>query len=85
VLSPLSRNTLDADKAAFVALTRHLKQIDIEAHTVLLIQVENESGNIGSVRDNSPEAHRSFDGQVPSDLLAAAHKQPGTWKEVFGA
>jgi hypothetical protein len=85
VLSPISRNTLEADKAAFIALTRHLQQIDGDAHTVLLIQVENESGNIGSIRDNSPEANREFAGQVPADLLAAAHKQPGTWKEVFGA
>jgi len=85
VLSPLSRNTLEADKAAFVALTRHLNRIDGEAHTVLLIQVENESGNIGSVRDNSAEANRLFAGQVPADLLAAARKQPGTWRDVFGA
>jgi beta-galactosidase GanA len=28
VLSPMSRNTLEADKAAFTALMRHLKQID---------------------------------------------------------
>lgn len=85
VLSPLSRNTLEADKTAFVALTRHLKQIDGELHTVLLIQVENESGNIGSVRDNSAEANRAFAGAVPADLLTAAHKQPGTWSQVFGA
>jgi len=85
VLSPLSRNTLDADKSAFVSLMRHLKQIDGEQHTVLLIQVENESGNIGSVRDNSAEANREFAGAVPADLLTAAHKQPGTWKQVFGA
>ena len=85
VLSPLSRNTLEADRAAFVRLTRHLKQIDSEQHTVLLIQVENESGNIGSVRDNSAEANRAFAGAVPSDLLAAAHKQPGTWSQVFGS
>ena len=85
VLSPLSRNTLEADKTAFVTLMRHLKQIDDEQHTVLLIQVENESGNIGSVRDNSPEANRAFAGRVPSDLLTAAHKQPGTWSQVFGA
>jgi hypothetical protein len=85
VLSALSRNTLEADKTAFVALMRHLKQIDGEQHTVLLIQVENESGNIGSVRDNSAEANRKFAGAVPSDLLAAAHKQPGTWSEVFAA
>ena len=85
VLSPLSRNTLEADKAAFVALTRHLKQIDREQHTVLLVQVENESGNIGSVRDNSVEANRAFAGAVPADLLAAAHKNAGTWSQVFGA
>ncbi|MGA2808676.1 MAG: DUF5597 domain-containing protein [Terracidiphilus sp.] len=85
VLSPMARTTLEADKTAFVALTRHLKQIDNEQHTVLLIQVENESGNIGSVRDNSPESNREFAGQVPADLLAAVHKQPGTWSQVFGA
>jgi hypothetical protein len=84
VLSPLSRNTLDADKGAFVALMRHLKQIDREQHTVLLIQVENESGNIGSVRDNSAEANRKFAGAVPADLLVAVHKSPGTWSQVFG-
>jgi hypothetical protein len=85
VLSPNSRNTLEADKAAFTALMRHLKRIDNERHTVLMIQVENESGNIGSVRDNSAESNREFAGQVPADLLAATHKQPGNWSQVFGA
>ena len=85
VLSANSRSTLEADKAAFVALTRHLKQIDGDAHTVILIQVENESGNIGSVRDNSAESNREFAGKVPADLLAATEKQPGTWAQVFGA
>lgn len=84
VLSALSRNTLEADKNAFVALTRHLKTIDGEQHTVVLIQVENESGIVGSVRDFSPEANREFAGQVPADLLAAVHKSPGTWQQVFG-
>lgn len=85
VLSPLSHNTLSADKTAFVTLMRHLKQRDGEQHTVLLVQVENESGNIGSVRDNSPEANHEFAGAVPSDLLAAARKHSGTWSQVFGA
>ncbi|MDR3777135.1 MAG: DUF5597 domain-containing protein [Terracidiphilus sp.] len=85
VLSPNSRNTLEADKAAFTALMRHLKKIDGEQHTILMVQVENESGNVGSVRDNSPEANKQFAGAVPADLLAAAHKQPGMWSQVFGA
>jgi hypothetical protein len=84
VLSPISRNTLEADKTAFTALMQHLRQIDGEQHTVLMIQVENESGNIGSVRDFSAEANRLFAAQVPADLLAATGKKPGTWHEVFG-
>ena len=84
VLSPLGRATLGADKAAFVALMRHLKTIDGERHTVLLVQVENESGNIGSVRDFSDTANREFAGQVPSDLLAATQNSQGTWAQVFG-
>ncbi|HEY3707048.1 MAG TPA: DUF5597 domain-containing protein [Terracidiphilus sp.] len=84
VLSPLGRNTLEADKAAFTALMRHLKQIDADRHTVLMVQVENESGNVGSVRDNSPEANKLIAGAAPADMVAAAHKQAGTWREVFG-
>ncbi len=85
VMSPLGKNTLEADKTAFTALMRHLKEIDGDQHTVLVVQVENESGNIGSVRDFSPEANRLFAGQVPAEMLAAAKKQPGTWRAVFGA
>lgn len=85
VLSANSRTTLEADKAAFTALMRHLKQIDGEQHTILLVQVENESGGVGSVRDFSPESNKEFAGKVPADLIAAANKQPGTWSQVFGA
>lgn len=84
VLSANSQANLDADKAAFVALTRHLKQIDGDQHTILFIQVENESGAIGTVRDFSPAANREFAEQVPEALLHALGKQPGTWPQVFG-
>jgi len=85
VLTALSRTNLEADKAAFVALMRHLKALDGNEHTVLLVQVENESGIVGSVRDFSPAANAAFAGAVPADLLATVHKQPGTWSQVFGA
>jgi hypothetical protein len=85
VLSPLGRATLAADKTAFAALMRHLKQIDNEQHTVLMMQVENESGNVGSVRDYSAEANKEIAGAVPADLLAAVKKPAGTWSQVFGA
>ena len=83
VLSASSRANLDADKAAFVALMGHLKVLDGSEHTILLVQVENESGIIGSPRDFSTESNKEFAGPVPADMLAAAHKQPGTWSEVF--
>src|SRR5438093_8663677 len=44
VLSPNARSNLDADKKAFVMLMRHLREIDADQHTVVLVQVENESG-----------------------------------------
>src|SRR5579863_6811703 len=47
VLSANSPANLAADKNAFVHLMRHLKEIDGEAHTVIMVQVENESGAIG--------------------------------------
>src|SRR6201984_2551234 len=55
VLSASSRSNLEADKAAFVALMRHLKSLDGDQHTIVMVQVENESGIIGSPRDFSPE------------------------------
>jgi hypothetical protein len=85
VFSPMGKNTLEADKTAFTALMKHLKGVDGEQHTVLMVQVENESGNIGSVRDNSPEANKLFAGPVPEEMLKATGKPSGTWSQVFGA
>jgi beta-galactosidase GanA len=82
-LSPHSQVGLDADRTAFTELMRDLKAADPE-HTVIMVQVENESGTYGSVRDFSPEAQKLFDGQVPAMLLKAMQKQPGSWKQVFG-
>lgn len=83
VLSASSKSNLDADKAAFVALMKHLKTLDETEHSILMVQVENESGIIGSPRDFSPESNKEFAGQVPADMLAAARKPAGTWSEVF--
>jgi hypothetical protein len=84
VLSANAPATLKADKKAFVALMRHLKQADGDRHTVIMVQVENESGAIGSVRDYSPMAEKQFEAQVPAVLTAALKKPSGTWKQVFG-
>jgi beta-galactosidase GanA len=84
VLSANAPANLEADKAAFSALLHHLSQIDADRHTVLMVQVENESGAIGAVRDHSDAADKQFAGDVPQALVNALHKQPGTWQQVFG-
>ena len=85
--SPFSVERLEADKRAFVALMGHLKKTDRQ-HTVLMVQVENESGTWGAIRDFSPAAQKAFGSPVPADVLAAMKATPSspnaTWKEAFG-
>ena len=84
VLSANAPANLQADEHAFTALMHHVREIDGTQHTVILVQVENESGAIGAVRDHSPMAQKQFEGQVPGEVLQAMHKAPGTWSQVFG-
>jgi hypothetical protein len=81
--SPFCTPRLEADKAAFRALMRHLKQADAQ-RTVLMVQVENEAGVWGGVRDYGAEAEKAFAGQVPEKLAAGLGKKAGTWRQVFG-
>ena len=85
-LDDLSANApanMEADRKAFAALMHHIAQRDGSEHTVLMMQVENESGGIGSARDYSAASNREFAGQVPSELVKALGRKPGTWAEVF--
>jgi beta-galactosidase GanA len=84
-LSPHAQATLDADRRAFRELMKHLREVDGDQQTVILVQVENEPGVYGSVRDYSPTAETLFDGPVPDELVEALGAQPGTWAEAFGA
>jgi beta-galactosidase GanA len=78
VLSPQARTTLDADKRAFVALMTYLRDHDPQ-NTVILAQVENETGSYQSPRDFGPAAQKLFDGPVP-----AALGKRGTWTQAYG-
>jgi hypothetical protein len=69
IFSPLGEATRDADARAFAALMRHIKAVDGQQHTVLMIQVENEVGMQGDTRDRSPLANKAFDGPVPKALM----------------
>jgi beta-galactosidase GanA len=88
-LSPFGAETMKADRKAFVALMDHLKRIDGKQHTVIMMQVENEVGTYGHVRDFGARAQAAFAGNVPQAVLD--HKKApvpkaatGTWSEVYG-
>jgi hypothetical protein len=68
ILSPLCTAARDADARAFAALMRHLRSIDEAERTVILVQVENETGLMGADRDHSEEANRLFRSAVPEEL-----------------
>jgi hypothetical protein len=81
--STFSTARLDADKKAFQTLMRHLKEIDPQ-RTVIMVQVENEAGVWGGVRDHSADAEKAFAGTVPEKLTKGLGKESGTWRQVFG-
>ena len=84
VLSPNAPANLVADRDAFVGLMRHLRETDSQ-HTVIMMQVENESGSLGTVRDFGPVAQKEFEDQVPAELMRGLKKGgAGTWSQVFG-
>jgi hypothetical protein len=90
--APEAGETLEADARAFAAVMRHLKKVDA-AHTVIMVQVENEPGAWGSVRNFSAAAQKLFEGPVPAQLLEAGVLEAlhvpvvsgGSWEKVFGA
>jgi len=85
--SPHAAASLDADKSAFTAFMRHLKESDPQ-RTVLMVQVENEAGSWGSVRDFSQAAQKLFEGPVPTELLSAMRVKTVSpspnWQQAFG-
>jgi len=77
ILSPFSKENVDADARAFAAFMRHLREVDGAEHTVIMIQVENEIGMIPDSRDRSAEANTLFAQAVPVELMdyLQAHKE----------
>jgi beta-galactosidase GanA len=71
ILSAFGQQTRDADARAFAALMAHLKSVDADANTVLMVQVENEVGILPIAREYGLVADRMFRERVPSELIRA--------------
>jgi beta-galactosidase GanA len=70
ILSPFSKENLEVDARAFAAFMRHLREVDTNEHTVIMVQVENEIGMIPDSRDRSAIANQLFNQAVPTELIS---------------
>ena len=70
--------TRDADARAFAALLRHIKEVDGQQHTVVMLQVENEVGMSLDTRDFSPGGAKAYAGPVPKQLMDYLQKHKDT-------
>lgn len=60
ILTCFSDNVLQADKRAFAALMRRVKEKDPGRDVVIMVQVENEIGMLEAARDHSPLAEKAY-------------------------
>ena len=80
IISQFEGSARDADARAFAALMRHLKRIDGDRRTVIMVQVENEVGFLPFARETSQTADGHFAQAVPAVL----DPRGLTWEETFG-
>lgn len=71
--------SIDADRKAFAALMKHVRRIDEQNETVIMVQVENEVGLLGDSRDRGESAERAFKSAVPAELV---HGLEGEWDQL---
>lgn len=70
-LSAFSPQNAQADARAFAALMAHVRTVDARHGTVVMVQVENEVGLLGSSRDFGEEAESAWRGSPPPELSGA--------------
>ncbi|MCX6238008.1 MAG: DUF5597 domain-containing protein [Bacteroidia bacterium] len=69
VLSTLSETNREYDTRAYTAFMRHIREVDSNKNTVLMIQLQNEVGVLGDSRDRSKPANEAFVKAVPRELI----------------
>ncbi len=95
-LSPFCEETMHADAKAFTALMEYFKEFDT-SHTVITVQVENETGFLGKDFDYSSKSLELYNENVPYSLLKYLEvrkdtidkklrvdfSKPDTWENIF--
>ncbi|MBK8089959.1 MAG: DUF5597 domain-containing protein [Chitinophagaceae bacterium] len=74
IFSVFGKETLEADKKAFAALMKHIRETDVQQKTVIMVQVENEIGMLTTAREISKTANSYFNENVPPELMTYLQK-----------
>lgn len=89
-ISPLCAAAVEKDANVFSHLMEHIRETD-ENSAVIMVQIENEVGLLGTERDYCAQAEKIFVGNVPESLLNEQRRNQKqrvgdglTWKEAFG-
>ena len=83
ILTPFSKENLQADQKAFEALMTHIKEYDGDKHTIIMIQPENEIGMLPTARDYHPLANEKFHAKVPDEFIQYLKKNKGNLVPEF--
>ncbi len=77
VLSPFCETTMKADAKAYAALMEHIRQVDAEEQTVVIMQAENEVGLFQDM-DYSSLSLKAYEAEVPEELIAYMQRNEKT-------
>jgi hypothetical protein len=69
IFSAFGKETLEADKKAFAMLMKHVKETDAVQKTVIMAQVENETGMLPNAREISNTANAFYNSNIPKGLV----------------
>lgn len=83
IISPLCEAAVAADARAFAKLMAYIYEVDAQENTVIFVQIENEIGILGAMRDYSPAGEAGYGTQVP-DAVSQEFRVSGTWEQAFG-
>jgi hypothetical protein len=75
ILTTFNKTNRNADARAFATLMKHIRSIDGQEQTVVMVQVENEIGMIPDARDYCESANDAFKIPVPERLIGYMKEQ----------
>lgn len=81
-ISPMSGKAVEKNSLVFGELMAFIKSYDSSEQTVLMVQIENEIGSLGTDFDYASNQVELLDSMVPADVESFSN-QTGTWNQVF--